>query len=374
MSVFWTTPAALIGLALIALPIAVHLLARQHVRTLRFPSLRFLQQTQLASFRRRTIEDAVLLVCRVAIVAAAAAALAGPLLETPSRVASYAGRTSRAIVVVEPAAMAAITPLEEEAFRSTRVQRAQIADALLDAVRWLDAQPRSSREIVVAGTLRRGSIGAADLTNVPPGIGIRFEQTATDGSTDLPVSILTRRDGRLLRVERAVHLTPEATRVTEGAVSAVPADLVTISARPPDAALAAAALRAALDAGVPWRDFERPVAIVWSGGSESGIAPGTEIVRVPAPDPPSSAADAVLATLTKVGRPDWIEPLTIPRQQLDGWSRRPGPPAVDAPIGDESDRRWLWALALGLLAAEWWLRRSRADRSIAVETGEARVA
>ena len=76
--VIWTTPAALIGLALIALPIAVHLLVRQHVRTLPFPSLRFLRETQLAAFRRRSIQDAALLACRVAIVGLAAAALAGP--------------------------------------------------------------------------------------------------------------------------------------------------------------------------------------------------------------------------------------------------------------------------------------------------------
>ena len=341
MNLFWTAPAALIGLALIALPIAVHLLARQRLRTLRYPSLRFLKQTELASIRRRTIEDVVLLACRVAIVAAAAMALAGPLLETPSRAAKDAGRISRAIVIGEPVAADVIAPLEKGTFRSTLVRRSHIADALADAVRWLDTQPRSSREIVIAGALRRGSIQAVDLAIVPPGIGIRFQQTATDGPVDLPLSILTRRDGRLMRVERSALLTPEATRVTEGAASPVAPDLVTISAPPADAALADAALRAALDEGVPWRDFERRVVLVWRGG-----------------DPPSSAAGAVLAQLTKIGRPGWIEPLTIPAEQLDAWSRRPGPPVEQAPIGDDSDRRWLWALALALLAVEWWLRRS----------------
>src|SRR5687767_3376933 len=144
MSILWTTPVALAGLALIALPIAVHLLARHHLRTLRYPSLRFLQQTQLASFRRRAIEDALLLACRIAIVAAAAVALAGPLLETPSRAASDADRISRAIVISEAAPAELLTTLEERTFRSTRVQRAHLADALLDAVRWLDAQPRSA--------------------------------------------------------------------------------------------------------------------------------------------------------------------------------------------------------------------------------------
>ena len=55
MSVSWITPAALIGLALAALPIAVHLLARQRARVLAYPSLRFLRETQLAAWRRRSV-------------------------------------------------------------------------------------------------------------------------------------------------------------------------------------------------------------------------------------------------------------------------------------------------------------------------------
>jgi hypothetical protein len=72
MSIAWIAPAALLGLAAIALPIAIHLLVRQHARTLAYPSLRFLRETQLAAFRRRTIQDAALLFCRVAIIALAA--------------------------------------------------------------------------------------------------------------------------------------------------------------------------------------------------------------------------------------------------------------------------------------------------------------
>ena len=99
MSITWINAAAFAGLALVALPIAIHLLVRQQTRVLAFPSLRFLRETALAAFRRRRIEDAVLLLCRAAIVIAAVAALAGPILQTPARTAGYASRTSRAIVV-----------------------------------------------------------------------------------------------------------------------------------------------------------------------------------------------------------------------------------------------------------------------------------
>lgn len=375
MSILWTTPLALIGLALIALPIAVHLLAREHLRALPYPSLRFLRETQLASFRRRRVEDALLLGSRAAIVAAAAAALAGPIVQTAARTAGDAGRTSRALVLSEPAAVGDLAPFEEGAFRFVRLQRATLADGLADAVRWLEEQPRSAREIVVAGPLRRGALSAAELAVVPPDVGIRFEPMVTDAAGDLSLPILTRRDGQLVRVERAVRLTPDATRVTEGTASPVAANLVTIAARPADAALADAALGAALDAGVPWRDFDRRVVLVWSGASESAAGPGATVVRLPVPVPPSSAAHAVALALTKIGGPDWVEPLTIPKQQLDGWSRRPGPPSPDAPTADEGDRRWFWALALVLLAVEWWLRRGREPRAEAGEsTAEVRVA
>ena len=61
MSITWITPVALAGFALIALPIAIHLLVRQQTRSLPYPSLRFLRETALAAFRRRAIQDAALL-------------------------------------------------------------------------------------------------------------------------------------------------------------------------------------------------------------------------------------------------------------------------------------------------------------------------
>ena len=150
MSLLWTTPLALLGIALIALPIAVHLLVRHQVRTLAYPSLRFLRETQLAAFRRRRIEDLALLICRCAIVALAAIALAGPVLQTESRNAQQAGRVSRAIVSVGAVPEEVSARLTNGAFASESFTRVALADGLRDALRWLDAQPRSAREIVIA--------------------------------------------------------------------------------------------------------------------------------------------------------------------------------------------------------------------------------
>jgi len=360
MSIAWLFPAALAGLALVALPIAIHLLVRQHARTQLYPSLRFLRETQLAAFRRRTVQDAALLLCRAAIVALAAIALAGPVLQTPARTAAYADRVSRAAVAID--------------------QRPVLADSLGDAVRWLNHQPASAREIVISGVFRRGEITDADLAMVPPDIGIRFEPDATTALADTSASVLVRRNGALHRLDREVHLGADSTRVTDGALTPVSNNLITIAAAADDTALADAALRAALDAGIPWSDFTRRVVVVWSGADESQLAAppaDARLVRMPVPSPASTAADAVQSAVAPDARPAGLrEPVLITADQLAAWSRKPGPPSANAPLADEGDRRWDWALALMLLAVEWWLRRDRTaarSESTPVET-EARVA
>lgn len=344
MSVSWIAPMALAGAGLIALPIAIHLLVRHHARTLAFPSLRFLRQTQLAALRRRTIQDAALLLCRAAIIVVAAMALAGPVLRTSSRTAGAAARVSRAVVVMHPVERAVVSTLMANTFASASFERPVLADSLTDAVRWLNQQPASAQEIVMVGALRRGSIVGSDLAAIPSEVGIRFQMVPTPVVPDVSWPVLARRNGALVRLDRAVHIDADATRVTDGAITPVRPDLVSITARPGDQALANAALRAALDAGVPWRDFETKREITWDV----------------APSPESSAADVVLAALAKSAGPyDQFEPVAIAPEQLNKWSRSPGP--VRGAPGDEGDRRWMWAMALALIGVESWLRRSRSQ-------------
>lgn len=376
MAVFWTVPLALLGISLVALPIAVHLLVRHQVQTLAFPSLRFLRETQLAAFRRQRIEDAVLLICRSLIVLLAALALAGPVLQWASRRAEQSSRVSRAIVTIGPVPDELSTRVAEGVFRSTRVDRVSVGDGIQDALRWLEAQPRSRREIVLAGALRRGTVGAVDLAAIPDDVGIRFEQTAAVQSLDLESAILARRGNTMVRIAQSVTLTADSTTAVDGVITAVPDDLVTIVAGAGEAALAEAALRAALSTGVPWRDFSARVVIVWDGADPSAVAAratGADLIRMAVPDPPAIAADAVRTALRQTGRVEWSEPLTLTPEQLAAWSRAPGEPAADAPVIDEGDRRWLWAIVLLLLGLEWRLRRTPGrgeDRALE----EARVA
>lgn len=375
MSIGWITPAALLALVLVALPIIVHLLARHQARVLAYPSLRFLHETQLAALRRRSIQDAVLLLCRIAILAVAALALAGPVLQTPSRTASYAKRSSRAIVTIDSSDQSAMAAAAEGAMASATFTRTIVADALADAARWLDRQPPSAREIVVVGDLRRGAIDESDLSLVPSQIGLRFVPVAVSPQPEQTVSILSRRSGVLTRIDRQVRLDAEVTRVSETAAAPISSDLVTIVAPPQDADLAAAALRAALDAGIPWSDFERRVVILWDGASQPSSADQAIVVRMAVPSPPASAADAIREALVSVSRSNLRDPVAITAEQLAQWTRVPGPPSPDAPLSDEGDRRWLWAAALALLALEWPLRRSISAARANTDTPvEARVA
>ena len=373
MSIFWTAPAALIGLTLVALPIAVHLLARQHVRTLPYPSLRFLRQTQLAAFRRRAIQDAALLLCRVAIIAVAALALAGPVLQTAARQSVYSARVSRAIVPRDGVDRDMIERAGDGAFASTIIFQASMADALAAAGRWLDQQPPSAREILILGALRRGALSDAELSAVDRDIGIRFLPVTIDTPATSVVPILTLRDGAMISIDRHVRADVDATHVTDGAANKVPPDLVRIIASPGDTALAEAALRAALDAGIPWANFNQQIVIAWEGADTGSLKPNTRLIRMDVPAPPSAAADAVREVLLNVSPPRLREPVTVSAGQLAAWSRPPGPPSPHAPIADEGDRRWLWGAVLLLLLIEWRMRRSKANKDTE-QVDEVRVA
>jgi hypothetical protein len=287
--------------------------------------------------------------------------------------AAFTARTSRAIIPVGNIDNETIATLREGAFKFEVFKRSARVDAIGDATRWLDAQPPSSRELLIAGPLRRGEVTAADLATIPSGIGIRFHPLNAEAPAETIVSVLTRRDGALAKVDRAVTLTSDATRVVGRTHSAVPVDLVTIAALPEDTALANAALRAALDAGVPWTDFTTPVIVAWEGGRPSA-RPNARVIEMPVPKPAASAADAVYAALIR-GNPQPVieEPVAITREQLDQWTRSPGPVSINAPVSDEGDRRWLWAVVLLLLMLEMWLRRST-RATVAEQQQEVRVA
>jgi hypothetical protein len=369
MSISWINAVALWGLTLVAIPIAIHLLVRQQTRTVHYPSLRFVRETALAAFRRRAIQDALLLACRAGVIAAAVLALAGPLVHTAARTARHAERVSLAVVHLDDGTVP--EELGAYVFRARTFRRPHVTDAIAEAIAWLDAQPPSSREIVFTGAFSRGQITRSDLHLVPPEIGVGFGPTMAPPAADqFTQTSLLRQDGRLVFLTRTVRLTADATQITATDTAPAPDGLVRAIAAPNDQPLAHAALNAALDAGLRWPDRNRRIVVMWEGAPEPREK--ADLLRMAVPNPASSAATALWRVIDEATPREGVEPIAIPRADLDAWSRPPGGISPQAPVSDEGDRRWLWGTALALLALEWRLRRDRTQTAIAEE--ERRVA
>src|SRR5262245_33926476 len=163
-------------------PIVIHILVQRKAERLEFPSLRFLQQGRLASIRRHLLEDMLLLAIRAAIVAAAVAALAGPLIVTRTQRQAWNARVVRAIVVqgadgARGLRAESVSASLGEAFLSQTFETPAVSDAIPRALAWLENAPPARRELLIVSPLALGSVSADDLAVIPPGIGVRFEQS-----------------------------------------------------------------------------------------------------------------------------------------------------------------------------------------------------
>lgn len=256
----WLNPSALFALAAVAAPILIHILIQRRAERFPFPTLRFLQPTRLAAIRRHLLEDLPLLAIRISLVAAAVAALAGPLLLTSARRQLWDRRTVRAIVTETggsraaaseqaPASAEATARLAEppEARRRPPLrQQTFTADSLADGIRrailWLDTAPPARREIVIASTFPIGSITNADVAAVPAGIGLRFERTGTlPGTRTAAIGRLLTPDGVRRREVTLTGVQTASHDVAAGEPVSWPIDVVSPDAGRPaiEAAIAA---------------------------------------------------------------------------------------------------------------------------------------
>ena len=365
MSIAWLAPAALAGLALVAIPIVIHLLVIDRRRRLLFPSLRFLQESRQSALRSRALRDPLLLLCRILIVWVAILALAGPILRTPSRDAAHARRIVRAIVVEAGFPDSSIAPELSSAFAGRVFSRAVMADAIAEGLQWMAGQPAAARELVIVGAFRRGQFDRVDLRDVPEPVGIRLVPVpAPPLPRVIEFPVLKMLDGTIRLERHRVELADDATSVRVGEAASLAASPIAIIAAASDQPLADAALRAVLGEGVRWpeRATDRKLLIVWQSANQSDVeraSPGATVIQMSVPSPASTAAAAVAEAIANDVRApaDALEPVAIPLDELANWTRAPGLPPADAAPSDEGDRRWLWLAALVLLASEHWLRR-----------------
>jgi hypothetical protein len=386
MEVLWLTPAAWWGVAALAIPVAIHLLTRQHTRRIPFPTLRFLHATRLAALRRRSIHDWPLLLIRAAILAAAVAALASPVFVSRARTAEWQTRTALAVVVAPSGAGVAdqsgFAGETRASFTSAVFEPStHLADGLRDAAHWLARQPPAAREVVVVGDLREGSLEEADLALLPATVGLRFSPMPIPvgprtSTLHFPLGTATLSDDRTRVVYRSAGLKPGPTPA---------ADFIGIRAAPADTAFAQAAREAVLARGVrvdrggtrrvlvvfeggDTRDLQlkRPAEPVWMRealarmrGMSGGQHGDTLVVETGQPARGIETAHAIERVVEAAFAEDlgMLEPRRIPASTLANWSRPPRPD-TNAPVSDEGDRRWLWALTLALIGIEGLVRRS----------------
>jgi hypothetical protein len=406
MSVFWLQPQAWWGLAALAIPVAIHLLARHKSRRLPFPSLRFLQTTRLAALRRRVISDWPLLMVRSLLLAVIVAALAAPVVVSEARRAAWNRRVARAIIVAQNLDPAAdlVTDETRGSFASAVFSPPTIADGLRSAQIWLARQPPAAREVVIVGDLREGAVQRADLAALDPQVGIRFLPVpGADAQTTGTVRVVSDAgDGIVSAYDLHVsandrHTMARFARATDAATPAI-----AVQASASEQPHADAILRAVLREGVIYRhDTNRAVTILFAGATEVGapVVPtsswarevleqlpgvtggeldGRLVVVAPMAATDIQAAALVSDVAKRVFAVpfDVLEPRRIGPSSLAAWSRAPGPSPDTALPADEGDRRVLWSAALILLGVEQLIRRSRrpATTAIADDIQEPRVA
>lgn len=424
----WLNPLAWLGLVALIAPILIHILVQRRAERFAFPTLRFIQPTRLAAIRRHVLEDLPLLIVRAGILAAAVSALAGPLLVTPARRQAWNARTVRATVAYSAARSEAAQ--DGSLLQARTFETADLSDGIRRATAWLASAPPARRELLVSAPLAIGSIAQADVSAIPPEIGIRFVRSGTVPAerSFAGTPVLTvgphRSAGVELR-ERTVELNGASTTVREsaGALSAAPIEIMA----PPEARKGAeAALTAVLSqrvfaplpgrvarvvfAGSPQFDraakFETPTA-PWIADAIARIAEDADLQAMNVDGRPSITATSdgpVLVVRTSLPATDLVtlrllrtvlnalsvgdalqgvpngilnEILPIPDAQLRAWERPAGEvrtPSLDRL--DRDDRRWWWAAVLLLLAIEAWMRRARParDRADRMPQEAARVA
>jgi len=246
----WLHPVALLALVAVAAPILIHILAQRRAEVVPFPTLRFLRPMALVSLRRHLLEDPLLLAVRIAIVVAAVAAMAGPLIVTRARREAWNRRIVRATVTMAaPGVSRAGSRDRDSAFQAREFRGASLPDGIRRAVEWLDMAPPAQRELVIAAPLTIGSLSAADIAEVPRDVGVRFERVgALAGERSVAYGSVRAADGI---VDREVTIAGARTLVrdrpaTAPATAADPALPIEVVATPSARPLVDAAISAVL--------------------------------------------------------------------------------------------------------------------------------
>ncbi|CAN5737291.1 hypothetical protein BH23GEM10_BH23GEM10_07190 [soil metagenome] len=268
----WQNPWAWLGLLTLAVPIAVHLLARHSARVQRFPSLRFLATSRLITMRRARPTDLLLLAVRLAICAIAVAALAQPYMLSRDRRARLGATASRVIVVDTSASMRSVLDSARALAQQLAggsptgaaiiIESASLPTALAGAAAWLRERP-GEHGMTLISDMQRSSIHGRDLDAVPAHVGLVLHRI------DVPAGTVTATPTVHEMARLAVRVTADSgstaavwTHNTDANARANESGLVVLHGAA-DSAVARATRSAALMDAVP--PPARPIAVVLPG-------------------------------------------------------------------------------------------------------------
>jgi len=110
--VSFLTPAFLVGLGALAVPILIHLIQRERKRVIEFPSLMFVRRIPYQSVRRRRIRHWFLLLLRAAAVALIVAAFSRPFFQQQAK--AYSGMQNTFQAVEKASAAIVIWPARHD--------------------------------------------------------------------------------------------------------------------------------------------------------------------------------------------------------------------------------------------------------------------
>ena len=98
------TPAFLVGLGALAVPILIHLIQRERKRVIEFPSLMFVRRIPYQSVRRRRIRHWFLLLLRAAAVALIVAAFSRPFFQQQAKASAVSGGARDIVILLDQSA------------------------------------------------------------------------------------------------------------------------------------------------------------------------------------------------------------------------------------------------------------------------------
>ena len=302
-------------------------------------------------------------------------------------------------------------------------RRQEMEEALTRASRWLEASPPARREIVVISDFHQGVWQPADAASVPDGVGLRLISVGRPVGRDVFEGARLFGGGDVASRSQAIEVTTDATAVAvERRAESGTAGLRVVAPKGVETSVERL-LQAVAAAGAPAGSADEPIAIRFSnaGPPPAGLtivrpgwmlrtvlrlredatffpslpspegdarssdawttvarsADGAPLVRAAASGrellleisaPPDSllAAATVRAALTARIDVDVYAEREVARLDeawLTAFTRSSAEVTRDAWRSAEStDARWVWLLALVLLAVEQWLR-DRARRS-----------